>query len=184
MALSKRTQVTLATVSVFLVSLVGLGVYSFSLALPPGSATASADNAATNMALSFIPATVTGKVGDKGKIIDLSLNGSDQVIAATLDISFDPQYVAITEVNTVAGILGQAVTSFDVENGVLHLAFKPGKAVTPAGRVATFIIELTHPGNTPIKLFTDTSEVTALHNGVLTKRTLTSTDESIVIQLP
>lgn len=170
MAIAKRTQVLLATVAVFVISLTGLAVFSFSSVTGRGKPTTVAVSDRRAAQVSFSPERVAGKVAEKNVVVDLLAEGSDLVLGATFAMQFDPKLIAINEVNSDQGILGDATVAFDLEQGLLTLAFTPGKGVVPQGRFATLLIELVGEGTGTLELLGASSELTVLRGGLIVKQ--------------
>lgn len=169
MAIPRRTQVALGTLAVFVVSLAGLAVFSFSNIVGQRPTTLAEPEAGT-LTLSFSPTSYAGKVGEKNVVVDLVAEGRHDVLGATIGFQFDPKLMTITEVDSEQGILGRAQTAFDFDQGLLTLSFKPGQAVSPHGRVVTFLLELTAAGRAGLDVVAPASELIMLRNGVIEKQ--------------
>jgi len=170
MALSKRAQVALSTLAVFVVSLAGLLTYSLSTVTGRSELTTIAEIETSDVSFNFEPVRLTGKVGETGVVVDLLAQGSSAVLASRLTLKFVPQLVAVREVNSDAGIFGGATIAFDSEKGLLALSFTPGKAVKPTGRIASLILEFKSAGLSQLSFVGEGSEVSVLPNGVLKRQ--------------
>lgn len=169
MALAKQTQVALATVAVFVVSLAGLFAFSLGTVTGRTGVTTTAESEQPVVSLSFEPAELAGKAGDQA-VVDILMEGSTRLVGANLSFQFDQELVAVREVNSEGGIFGQASTAFDFDNGLLTLSFTPGRAIKPSGRIVTLILDLKTAGSSALRVVEDGSELSLLTNGILKKQ--------------
>lgn len=181
MALTKQTQVALATLAVFVVSLTGLATYSLATVTGRTGLTTTAQVETAQVIVSFTPTELTGKATEQA-VVDVLAEGATRVVGASLSFQFDPQMVAVSEVNSAGGIFGQATSAFDFDKGVLTLSFTPGRAIEPNGRIATLFLDLKAPGSSELMVVEDGSELSVLPNGIL-KKQHPSTTQSVAIEV-